>query len=345
MTGIRIGLLGLGRLGCQLYGLAARDSRFDIVAVAEGGRPEVLHHLLQRSLPNGCNVGLSGNYLVCDRMKSRLITADHTAEIPWDALDVDLVIDASGHAYTAEQVIPHLENGARRVLLSALPAGEIDRVVLCGINESAVAVSDRVISAGSSSTTATALALKVVLDAFPVEHASMTSIHSYTSDQRLQDDAGLDYRRSRSGATNIIPNETPALFWVQRCLPEISGRLTGYALNVPVQIGSMLDLDVSLGETLADPAGIQDLFVTAARKQPHLIATTSEPVVSSDVKGSSHSLLVDLRGITCSGSRLVKILGWHETMGHAHRMLEVASLYQDQEIASLPAKARTEDRL
>lgn len=327
MMSIRIGLLGLGRLGRQIYGLALQDSRYEIAAIAESGQPEVLHHLLQKSFASQEKITLNSNYFACNGMDSRLLTTEHTEEIPWDALDVSVVIDASGHHYTADQVQPHIDNGAKRIVLSALPAGEIDRVILCGVNEDDATVDDRVISAGSSSTTATALALKIILGAFQIEHASMTSVHAYTSDQRLQDDAGQDYRRSRSGATNIIPNDTPALAWVQRVLPEINGRLTGYALNVPVQIGSMLDIDVSLVEKVGDVSVIQDLFAEAEKNLPHLIETTNEPIVSSDVIGSSRSLLVDLRGMTRSGKNLVKILAWHETLGHAHRMLEVVSLY------------------
>ncbi len=329
MAGMRIGLLGLGRLGRQLYELALGDCRYEVAAVAESGQPEVLCHLLQNSLAEQAETRLNSNYLVCGGMESRLITAEHTEEIPWDAFDIDIVIDTSGHHYTADQVQPHVDNGAKRVLLSALPAGEIDRVILSGINEDTAAVGDRVVSAGSSSTTAAALALQTILGAFRVEHASITSVHAYTSDQKLQDDAGQDYRRSRSGATNIIPNDTPALAWVQRCLPEIEGRLTGYALNVPVQIGSMLDINVSMVEPVEDVGVIRELFIEAEKNMPHLIETTNEPVVSSDVKGNPRSLLVDLRGTTRPGARLVKILAWHETLGHAHRMLDVASLYHD----------------
>jgi glyceraldehyde 3-phosphate dehydrogenase len=152
----------------------------------------------------------------------------------------------------------------------------------------------------------------------------------------LQDDAGQDYRRSRSGANNIVPNATPALFWIQRCLPELNGRLTGYALNVPVQAGSMLDLDISLSHPIDDVSTLRELFLTAEKGMPSLIETTSDPVVSSDVKGRSCSLLVDLQGMSRSGRRLVKVLGWHETLGHAQRMLEVAQLYH--QLSSIDSK-------
>jgi glyceraldehyde 3-phosphate dehydrogenase len=336
MIPIRVGLLGLGRLGRQIYGLALRDSRFDIALVVENGQPKVLHHLLQKSIGAGAKVALDSNYLISGSMKSRLIAASDVAEIPWDALGVDVVIDASEQHYAIDDIEPYINNGAKRVILSALPSGEVDRVLLRGINDADARLSDRIISAGSSSTNAAALALKVMLGAFQIEHASMTSVHAYTSDQRLQDDAGQDYRRSRSGANNIVPNATPALFWIQRCLPELNGRLTGYALNVPVQAGSMLDLDISLSHPIDDVITLRELFLTAEKGMPSLIETTSDPVVSSDVKGRSCSLLVDLQGMSRSGRRLVKVLGWHETLGHAQRMLEVAQLYH--QLSSIDSK-------
>jgi len=324
---IRIGLMGFGQVGRQIYRLAMDDERFEVVAISDIGQPEILQHLLNKSMGGGEKVQLETNHLVSGEMKSRLMPANHPTEIPWDVFGTDVVIDASGKFRSSEQLQPHLQNGADRVILSVLPEGEIDRVILCGVNEADAKAQDRIVSAGSGSTTASALALKVISDAFEIEHATMTSVHAYTSDQSLQDHAGADYRRSRSGAENIIPNETPALKWVQRALPAIEGRMTAYALNVPVQSGSMLDLTVSLKDPLTSISALNDLFIEAAKKQPQLIETTAEPIVSSDVKGSSKSLLVDLLGSMKAGTNMAKILAWHETLGHARRILDVAAMY------------------
>ena len=335
MRKIRIGLMGLGQIGRQIYRLALQDERFEVVAISDIGRPEILHHLLNKAMGKAAEIRLESNYLVGGEMKSRLIPADHPTEIPWDVFGADVVIDATGKFRSAEELQPHVDNGAGRVIISTLPLGEIDRVVLCGVNEDAADATDRIISAGSGSTTATALALKVIAERFEINHATMTSVHAYTSDQSLQDYAGPDYRRSRSGAENIIPNVTPALDWVQRALPAVDGRLTAYALNVPVQVGSMLDVTASLAEPLEDIDVIRDLFVAAAQKMPHLIETTAEPVVSSDVKGSACSLLVDLKGTMQAGTRMAKLIAWHESLGHASRILDVAVLYSGMPVATL----------
>ena len=329
MSRIRIGLMGLGRIGRQIYRLALEDSRFEVVAISDIGNPEVLCHLLNRSMSKKLDIRLESNYLVSNGIRTRLMPAVHPTEIPWDVFGVDVVIDATARFRSAEELQPHLDNGAGRVILSVLPDSEIDRVILAGVNDSTATAKDRIVSAGSGSTTATALALKVISEAFEINHATMTSVHAYTSDQSLQDYAGPDYRRSRSGAKNIIPNVTPALEWVQRSLPQIDGRLSAYALNVPVQFGSMLDVTVSLAEPLEDIEQIRKLFISAEKNMPGLIETTNEPIVSSDVKGRGCSLLVDLQGTMKAGGHMAKLIAWHETLGHAHRILDVAAMYHE----------------
>jgi glyceraldehyde 3-phosphate dehydrogenase len=329
MSPIRIGLMGLGHIGRQIYKLATQDDRFEVVAISDIGQPEILCHLLNKSMGKTANVKLVGNYLLSNNCRTRFLSADHPTEIPWDVFDTDFVIDATGKFRSVEELTPHVTNGAKRVICSSLPKHTADRVVLFGVNENEMQTSDRIISAGSGSTTAAALALKTISDKFEIRHASMTSVHAYTSDQSLQDYAGADYRRSRSGAENIIPNSTPALDWVQKTLPSVKGKMTGFALNVPVQLGSMLDINVSLVNTNVTLEEIHSLYVAAASDRPSLIETTYEPIVSSDVKANPHSLLVDMLGCMKAGSQLYKIIGWHSTLGHAHRILDVVASYNE----------------
>jgi len=329
-------MMGFGQVGRQVYRLALDDDRFNVVAVSDIGQPDILHHLVNKSMTRDVSVHLEGNYLVGGRLgrRTRLFPAARPSDVLWDVFGVDLVIDTTARFRSSEALLPHLNNGARRVILSTLPEGEIDRVVLYGINQDSIDAKDRIVSAGSASTTAMALAIKVVAGAGSIEHASMTSVHAYTSDQTLQDYAGPDYRRSRSGAENIIPNETPAPYWVQRLMPEVAGKLSGFALNVPVQAGSLLDMTVAFDDEGLDARAINDLFVAAAGREPELIAVTPDPIVSSDVKGCSQSILVDLKGTLKAGSNLIKILAWHESLGHAGRILDLAALYAGLEAPS-----------
>ena len=321
--------MGFGQVGRQIYRLALDDNRFNVVAASDIGRPEILHHLVNKSMTRDVSVRLEDKCLVGGRFgsRTRLLPNHKPSDMWWDVLDVDLVIDTTARFRSSETLTPHLDNGARRVIFSTLPDGDVDRVVLYGINQDSIDADDRIVSAGSASTTAMALALRVIADAGPIDHATLTSVHAYTSDQTLQDYAGPDYRRSRSGAENIIPNETPAPYWVQRLMPEFAGRLSGFALNVPVQAGSLLDMTVAFADAGVDAEAVNDLFLAAAAGEPELIGATADPIVSSDVKGCSQSILVDLKGTLKAGSKLIKILAWHESLGHARRILDLAALY------------------
>ncbi len=333
---VRIGVMGFGRIGRQLYQLAACDESLNIVAISDIGSPEILHYLLttsRKNQPREKPVRLEGNYLIDEHegqeTRTRLMSADRPSEIPWDLFGVDLVVDATGRFRSREDLQPHLDNGAQRVLVSTLPEGQVDRVILYGVNQDDARAEDRIISGGSASTTAMALALKTITDSHAIVHATMTSVHSYTSDQSLQDYAGADFRRSRSGAENIIPNESLAPQWVAKVLPSLATKLSGYALNVPVQEGSMLDMTVVVEDPSLDVVTLNELFVNASKKTPRLIQTIGDPIVSSDVKGCSQSLLVDLKGTMKAGARMLKLICWHESLGHAQRLIDIAKLYAD----------------
>lgn len=328
MQPIRLGIMGFGRVGRQLYQLAVQDERFEVIAISDIGSAGILHNLLTK-MDHDLDVKLEKNYLVSQTGRTRLMSVDRPTETPWDVFDVDVVIEATGRFSSLADLTPHLDNGAPRVVLSALPKEEIDRVILYGVNEADAKFKDQIISAGSASTSATALVLKIITEAFPIEQATMTSVHAYTSDQSLQDYAGPDYRRSRSGAENIIPNATPALHWVQQVLPELDGKLSAYALNVPVQLGSMLDLTIAFSEPDIDVNSFNQLFISAEKEKPALLKTTGDPIVSSDVKGIPQSLLVDLLGTMKAGNRMMKMLAWHETLGHSKRILDVVGVYAD----------------
>lgn len=324
---IRIGIVGLGNIGRQLYHLASASDDIEVVAIADIGEPDILSYLLNSGTPNGTQHSIEGNYLVNPKFRSRMMQNESPDNIPWDVFGIDIVIDSTGRFQMIRDMQTHLDNGARRVLLASLPSESIDRIVIPGINEAEIKVGDRMLTAGSATTTAMALMLKVLDDAVGVDYATMTTVHAYTSDQPVQDYAGRDYRRSRSAAENIIPNRNESSFWVEKILPQFQGRLSGYALNVPVQKGSMLDLSVVLKNSEQGIEEVNNALLEAAEKYPQLIEVTKDPVVSSDVIGNRHSLLFDLLGTMKAGNNIVKTLAWYETLGHACRLMDVVRLY------------------
>ncbi len=325
---LRIGIMGFGQVGRQIYRLAAQSDDVVVAAVADIGRSEVLHYLLVSDHQRAAPVRLDGNYLVNDRFRTRMLSSDKPGEPPWDVFDVDVVIDATRAFHSRATLSPHLAAGAPRVITSSLPEEALDRLLIPGINLHSASPDDRLISAGSSTTTALALCLTIIDQALGLETASMTSVHAYTSDQPALDQARQDFRRSRSAA-NIIPNDNASPRWVAATLPRFQGRLSGYALNVPVQRGSLLDLSAVMRSPDVTVDDVNQAFLEAAEQYPGLVTIAHDPIVSSDVLGSRHSVIFDLQGTLKAGRRMIKTLAWYEELSHARRLLEVARLYQD----------------
>ncbi|WOJ95370.1 glyceraldehyde 3-phosphate dehydrogenase NAD-binding domain-containing protein [Congregibacter brevis] len=335
---IRLGIMGFGQTGRQIYELASASSDIEVVAVADVGRADILHYLLQSEAKNPELFRLDGNFLCTDRQRSRLMSIDTPAEMPWDVFEVDIVIDATGIYRSEADMQSHLAGGAPRVLIRTLPEDTIDRVIIPEINSGAADVRDRMISAASPTTTALCLLLHILSEQFVVECGSMTTVHAYTSDQALQDYAGSDYRRSRSAPKNIIPNGHDAGRWLGHILPSFAGKVHTSTLNVPVQEGCLLDTTLVLDDDTVTAADVNEVMRAGAKKYPHSVAVVEDPIVSSDVLGSEYSLLFDAKGTLKAGEHFIKTLGWYETRGHAARLLDVARLYasldQQKEAAS-----------
>jgi glyceraldehyde 3-phosphate dehydrogenase len=218
-----------------------------------------------------------------------------------------------------------------------VPTDHIDRIVMPGINDNDIAATDRMISAGSGTTTALCLLLHILSQRFEIECASMTSVHSYTSDQALQDYAGSDFRRSRSAAKNIIPNTHEASLWLGHVLPNFEGKVLTSALNVPIHEGCLLDVNLVLKDESVDAEAINNAMRADSPSFPGIVDVVEDPIVSSDVIGNPHSLLFDTKGTIKAGKSIIKTLSWYENLGHAARLLDVVRLYsqldQKQEAA------------
>lgn len=324
---IRIGIMGLGQIGRHLYHLALESDDIEIVAVADIGKPEIIEYLLKSDGVDEPSCELHDNYLINKKFRTRMLQLARPEEVPWDVLNVDCVVDATGRYRHRRDMEGHLRAGARRVILASLPAEPIDRMVIPGINESSATAADKMISAGSATTNAFALLLRSLDQALGVDCGSMTTVHAYSSDQSLQDYAHEDFRRSRSAAENIIPNNNESAQWVEFVLPKFAGKLSGYALNVPVQRGSLLDLNCVMQDSNIKVPQVNEAMRAAAAEHPALITITDDPIVSSDVIGCRQSLLFDSRATIKAGTRIIKTLAWYETLGHACRVLDVVRQY------------------
>ncbi len=323
----RVGIMGFGQTGRQIYDLASRSDDVEVVAIADIGKADILHYLLGSEVKQPERHQLQGNFLVNPRFKARLMAIDTPAEMPWDMFGVDIVIDSTGKYRERRFMQDHLRNGAPRVLLRTLPSDHIDRIVIPGINAETIDANDKMLSAGSATTTALCLLLNILSKEFPIECGSMTTIHAYTSDQALQDYAGSDFRRSRSAAKNIIPNSHEAALWLGHILPQFEGKFLTSALNVPIHEGCLLDVNLVMEDTGVAVDEINQAMRNAVSEYAGIVDVVEDPIVSSDVIGNSHSLLFDAVGTIKAGKNIVKTLSWYENLGHAARLLDVVRLY------------------
>tara|TARA_R110002110_G_scaffold415561_2_gene650869 strand:- start:73032 stop:74054 length:1023 start_codon:yes stop_codon:yes gene_type:complete len=324
---VRLGIMGFGQTGRQIYDLASRSDDVEVVAIADIGQPSILHYLLCSEVKQPERHELRGNFLCNPKFKARLMQIDTPAETPWDVFGVDAVIDSTGKYRATRFLQDHLNNGAGRVMMRTLPLDGIDRIVVPGINDDQIQAGDKMISAASGTTTALCLLLHILSQRFEIECGSMNTIHSYTADQALQDYAGSDYRRSRSAAKNIIPNTHESGLWLGHILPQFDGKILTSALNVPIHEGCLLDVNLVIPDQSVTPEDVNQAMRDAVAGLPGIVDVVEDPIVSSDVIGNPHSLLFDTKGTIKAGSTIIKTLSWYETLGHAARLLDVVRLY------------------
>jgi len=325
---LKLGIMGFGRLGRNMFRIAHDDPDVTFAAVSDIADAETLAYLTKHTTVEGLFEGelrQEGHTLVTERQRTRVVHGTRPGEVPWDVLGADIVIECTGQFRTRRVLERHLESGAKAVLLSTPSVGEIDRLVINGVNDHELTAEDRLVSNGSSSCHALALVLKVLHEEVGLKRATMTTVHAYTSDQQLSDSAGADLRWSRSAAQNIIPNSSWAPKAVMELIPELKGKVNGIALNVPVQAGSNLDLVVELEKPLTAEE-YNAIFAEAADgKYKGLLGYTTEPIVSSDVIGNPHSGVLDSLATLSLNNGLIKSIVWYDNgWAYAYRLLETA---------------------
>ena len=335
---INIALYGFGRIGRNIFRLGYDNPNYNFVAISDFGSNETLQYLLARDSIHGAMedpVELDGNYLIVKDQRVRVISGGEPGSIPWDALQADVVVDATGRFLTREKLALHLESGAKRVFLTRNPKNEIDRYVIPGINESSISLSDEIISTTSSTTQVLALMVKMLDETFGLQRAMMTTVHAYTADQPLADVAGADLRRSRSAVENIIPNTTQSPDLVQKIMPQYKGKIEGIAFNVPVPNGSCVDLTTELDRTPTIEQTNQAIKEFSENKLKGIVGYTSDPIVSSDVSGREETMVFDEKATMITKDALLKTLCWYDNgWGFSKRILEVVDAYAKLEETS-----------
>ena len=329
----RVGINGFGRIGRAFTRLALDRPDLEVVAVNDVTDAGTLAHLLAYDSTYGrlarpVTYG-DGRLLAGDTPIAVLAQRD-PAQIDWAALGADIVIESTGKFRTRETAGAHLKGGARKVLISA-PGKDVDLTVVLGVNTADYDPHRHdVISNASCTTNCVAPMVKVLHDAFGVEHGFMTTVHAYTGDQMLLDGPHKDPRRARSAAVNIVPTTTGAARATGEVIPALAGKLDGISLRVPVEDGSLTDLAVVLRRDVTAEA-VNDAFSHAARGPlAGILRYSTDPIVSRDIIGDPASCIFDAP-LTQAAGTLVKIFGWYDNeWGYTSRLADLATLIGNQ---------------
>ncbi|MFP5364364.1 MAG: type I glyceraldehyde-3-phosphate dehydrogenase [Thermoleophilia bacterium] len=325
---VRVGINGFGRTGRNVF-RAAQAAQADIewVAVNDLTDNATLAHLLRYDSILGPYPGvieLVDDGLVVDGRKILVKAERDPADLGWGDLGVDVVLESTGFFTKRDAAAKHLDAGAKKVIISA-PASEPDVTVVLGVNfDKYDSGSHDVISNASCTTNCLAPFAKVAHEAVGIEHGLMTTIHAYTADQNLQDGPHKDLRRARAAAMNLVPTSTGAAKAVGLVLPELNGRLHGFAVRAPVPTGSVVDLTfVSTRETTVEE--VNGAFAEAAGAELEgILQYTEDPIVSSDIVGNPHSSIVDGGLTSVMGGTLVKVVSWYDNeWGYSNRCVDV----------------------
>lgn len=328
---IRVAINGFGRIGRLAFREMITGVNFDVVAINDLSSAEELAYLLKYDTNHRRFyedlIGNVDNNLVINNQKYIPVFNETDPEnLPWESLDVDLVLECTGHFTSLEGAQKHIKAGAKKVLISAPGKGDMKTIVY-GVNDNILDGSETIVSAASCTTNCLAPVLKVIDDNFGIKMGFMSTIHAYTNDQVTLDVAhkkGIKERRGRACAQNIVPTSTGAAKAIDKVLPALKDKLSGVAYRVPVSDGSMIDLTLYLEKNVTKEL-IND---TLRNNESVCLKTTKDPIVSSDVIGMKIASLVDeslTQVIKAEDQELVKIVSWYDNeMGYTHQMMNTA---------------------
>jgi len=326
---VTVGINGFGRIGRNVFRAAQGNTALQIVAVNDITEPATLAHLLKYDSILGNYAGrvsADGDQLQVDGRKVKVFAEKDPGALPWRDLGADIVIESTGLFTDARKARVHIDRGgARKVIISA-PASNEDITIVLGVNgERYDPRQHHVVSNASCTTNCLAPVAKVLHDSFGIEAGLMTTIHSYTSDQRLLDAPHKDLRRARAAALSLIPTSTGAAKAMALVMPELEGRFHGMALRVPTPNVSLVDLTARFRDAVSVEAINEALREAAASELKGILAVTDEALVSSDFKGDSHSSIVDAELTMVVGDRQGKVFSWYDNeWGYSCRVVDLA---------------------
>ena len=322
----KIAINGFGRIGRLSFRNLIQKDGVQVVAINDLTDSKTLAHLLKYDSIHGRfphAVSLDGDTLVVGDHRIKLLAERDPKNLPWKAMEVDLVLECTGIFRSAETMDYHRQAGAKKVLLSAPAIGDVKTVVM-GVNDEELSADDVLASNASCTTNCLAPMAKVLHEKFGIVKGFMTTTHAYTADQRLQDSPHSDLRRSRAAALSIIPTTTGAAKAVGLVLPELKGKLDGFAMRVPTPTGSVTDLTVELSKEASVEEINAAIKAAADSYLEGILEYTEDPIVSADIVSSPYSCIFDA-ALTNVNGNMAKIVGWYDNeAGYSARLADMA---------------------
>lgn len=338
MSPPRIAINGFGRIGRCVTRIAKLRQHFDVVAINDIATPEQLAYAFKYDSIHGTypgDVHLEGDQLSIDGDRFVVLSEKEPAKLPWAELGVDIVIESTGKFRHLSELQQHLDAGAGRVIVTVPTREPLAETLVMGVNDHVLHADARIVSNASCTTNCAAPLAKVLHEAFGIERGLLTTVHAYTSDQRLIDAPHKDLRRSRNAATNIVPTSTGAARAIGQVLPDLEGKLDGLAMRVPVPDGSLVDMTVELRCDVSVDDVNQAMRAAAQGNLHGILEYCEAPLVSSDIVGNPHSSIFDPALTQVVGGRLVKVVSWYDNeWGYSTRIEELIS-----RLAAMPAPA------
>jgi glyceraldehyde 3-phosphate dehydrogenase len=327
MFPIRVGLMGFGRIGRNLFRILYDRKDIQIAAISDIADHRSLEYLLRFDTIMGRfpdEVSIKDDHLYVVGKEIPMLSGREPGDIDWGGLGVNVVVEATARPRRRAELQHYFDRGAERVILCAPPAEPPDITVVMGVNDDKLKPEHRIVSNASCTAHCAAPIIKILNDAFGVEKAFLTTVHAYTNQQRLADVPSADKRRGRAAAENIIPQETKAAKVVMELLPELRGRISGMAMNVPVPNGSVVDL-VCWHDRPVTTLAINEVVRTAAASHwKGIVDYEEDPIVSSDIVRFSYSSIFDSLATMVLGDRVSKTLAWYDNgWGYANRVVDL----------------------
>ena len=329
MTNVaKVGINGFGRIGRNVFRAALNNPEIEIIAVNDLTDAATLAHLLKYDSIHGtfdAEVAVDGDNLVVNGKKVKVLAQTDPAKLPWGELGVDIVVESTGRFTVGEKAKAHIDGGAKKVIISAPAKGE-DITIVMGVNEDKYdAAKHNIVSNASCTTNCLAPFTKVLLENFGIESGLMTTVHSYTNDQKILDLPHSDLRRARAAAMSIIPTTTGAAKAVALVLPELKGKMNGFAMRVPTPNVSITDLTVVLSKDTNEKEINEALKKAAEGELKGIMGYNELPLVSRDYNGCPLSSIVDGLSTMMVGPRMAKVVAWYDNeWGYSNRVVDLA---------------------